>query len=103
MTGWGRGYCDDSQMQGFASGGFGGRGRGFGRGEGGGGWGRRNRFRATGRPGWMGGTWAPPEFAGAAQTPNTELRWLEQRSAELEAEQEQIKARLGELGTGRDD
>lgn len=103
MTGWGRGFCGESQMQGFESGGFGGRGRGFGRGEGGGGWGRRNRFRATGAYGWMRGRWAPPAYAGAEPTADTELQWLDQRSAELEAEQEQIKARVGELEAKRGD
>jgi len=102
MTGWGRGFCGESQMQGFASGGFGGRGRGFGRaGAGGRGW--RNRFWATGTPGWMRGAAVPPAFAGAEPTADTELQWLEQRSTELEAEQERIKARLGKLITERDD
>jgi hypothetical protein len=96
MTGWGRGFCGESQMPGFGGGGFGDQGRGFGRGGGGGGWGWRNRFWATGAPGWVPGAWAPP-------TVDAELQWLERRSAELEAEQEQIKARLGELETGRDD
>jgi hypothetical protein len=51
----------------------------------------------------MRGAAAPPAFAGAESMPDTEQQWLEQRSAELESEQEQIKTRLDELKTGRDD
>ncbi len=102
MTGWGRGFCGESERSRFAGGG-GGRGRGFGRGGGGGGFGWRNRFWATGTPGWMRGAAVPPAFAGAESTADTELQWLERRSAALDAEQEQIKARLGELETERDD
>lgn len=102
MTGWGRGFCSGSQAPGFATGGFGGR-RGFGGGGWGGGWGWRNRFRATGAYGWMRRTAVSSAFAGAEPTADTELRWLERRSAELEAEQQQIKARLGELEAERND
>ena len=103
MTGWGRGLCGEPEGSRFVRGGYGGGGRGFGRGGGGGGWGWRNRFWATGTPGWMRGQWVPPAYAGAEPTADTELQWLERRSTELEAEQEQIKARLGELITERDD
>ena len=103
MTGWGRGLCSEPEGPRFAGGGYGGRGRGFGRGGGGGGWGWRNRFWATGTPGWMRGATVPPAFAGAESMTDTELQWLERRSAEIEAEQKQIKARLGELEAERDD
>ena len=103
MTGWGRGFCGEPEEPRFARGGYGGRGRDFGRGGGGGGWGWRNRFWATGTPGWMRGAAVPPAFVGAESMAATELQWLERRSAALEAEQEQIKARLGELEAERDD
>ena len=103
MTGWGRGFCGESEGPRFVRGGYGGQGRGFGRGGGGGGWGRQNRFRATGAPGWMRGAAVPPAYAGDESMADTELQWLEQRSAALEAEQKQIKVRLGELETERDD
>jgi hypothetical protein len=51
----------------------------------------------------MRGAAVPPAYADAEPTANTELQWLEQRSTELEAEQERIKARLGKLITERDD
>ncbi len=102
MTGWGRGFCGESERSRFAGGGGGG-GRGFGRGGGGGGFGWRNRFSATGTPGWMRGAAAPPAFAGAESMADTELQWLEQRSAVLEAEQKQVRTRLGELEAERDD
>ena len=52
MTGRGVGFCSGNNQPGFVSAGFGG-GRGFGRGfNRGGGRGRRNRFYATGVPGW---------------------------------------------------
>lgn len=103
MTGWGRGFCSEPEGPRFAGGGYGGRGRGFGRGGGGGGWGWRNRFWATGTPGWMREAPSPPAFAGAQSTEDTERRWLEQRSAALDAEQKQVKTRLGELEAERDD
>jgi len=102
MTGWGRGFCGESEAPQSARGGFVGRGRGFGRG-GGGGWGQRNRFWATGTPGSMRGAAVPPDFADAEPTADTELQWLGRRSAALEAEQQQIKARLDELDGKRTD
>jgi len=87
MSGWGRGFCSESEGPRFAGSGYGGRGRGFGRGGG----------------GWMRGATVPPAFAGAESMTDTELQWLERRSAEIEAEQKQIKARLGELEAERDD
>jgi len=103
VTGWGRGFCGEADGPQFARGGYGGQGRGFGRGGGGGGWGWRNRFRATGAYGWMPGAWGPPAFSAAESMVDTELQWLEQRSAAIETEQEQIKARLNELQAKRDD
>jgi len=93
MTGWGRGVCKRP----------GGAGRGYNRDVRGGGWGRRNRFWSTGRAGWN--RWAPPDpsRAEAASAPDSERRWLEERSAALEAEHENIRARLEKLGGERND
>jgi hypothetical protein len=67
LSGRGAGYCAGYDMPGHANPGFGrgfgmGRGRGFrGGGYGGGGWGWRNRYWATGVPGWQRyGYGAPP-------------------------------------------
>lgn len=87
MTGWGRGICGESGRRGPA----------LGRGGRGGAWGWRNRFRATGAYGWMGSQLAPPADAPTEPTAHAELRWLEQRSAELEVEKQQITARLDEF------
>ena len=104
MTGWGRGFCGGPEAERFERGTFGGWGRGYGRGGGGGGgWGWRNQFRATGVPGWIRAGSVAPTFAGAEPTADTELQWLERRSAVIETEQEQIKARLNELEVERDD
>ena len=102
MTGWGRGFCSGPEAGRFERGAFGGWGRGYGRGGGGdggggGGWGWRNRFWATGVPGSMRTEPVAPTFADAEPMADTELRWLTQRAAALETEQEQIRARLSEL------
>jgi hypothetical protein len=98
MTGRGRGICGGAEAPRFQRGGYGGGRRGSGPGAGGGrGW--RHQFRATGLPGWRREGWAPPGSAGVEPTADTEQQWLEQRAAELEAEQEQIKARLNQLET----
>jgi len=96
MTGWGRGYCGGQQATGAARGGRGVWGGGFGR-RGGGCGGQRNRFWATGARGWMPWSGGLPTPAGAEPTPESELRWLTQRAADLEVEQENISARLSEL------
>jgi hypothetical protein len=93
MTGWGRGVCG---RPGGARQGSDGDIRGGGRG-------RRNRFWASGRGGWN--RWAPtaPYRADVESTPDSERRRLEERSAALEAEQKNIRARLEELGGERND
>jgi len=117
MTGWGRGFCGAPEAERFERGAFDGWGRGYGRsggggdgwgrgfghGGGGGGWGWRNQFRATGMPGWIRAGSVAPTFAGAEPTADTELQWLERRSAAIETEQEQIKTRLNELEVERGD
>jgi len=74
--------------------GFGwGRGRGFG-----GGWGRRNRFYATGVPGWMGyGGYAAPYQVPDA---DTEKQMLKNEAKAVRAELEAIDKRLAELEAG---
>jgi len=51
----------------------------------------------------MRGAWVPPTFADAEPMADTELQWLERRSAAIETEQEQIKARLDELEVEHED
>ncbi len=91
-TGWGRGACRGLQRQGFGHGG------GFS-----GGGGRRNRFWATGTPGWMSGTTTQPPVAGMEPTVEPGREWLEQRAVLLRTEQQQIEARLAELERERAD
>jgi len=96
-TGWGRGPCRGFQRPRFGAGGASGRGgRGGGRG-----W--RNRFWATGTPGWMLRAPTRTADAGMKSPVETELEWLEQRSASLQAEQQQVAARLAELERERAD
>ncbi len=95
MTGGRRGYCVEPEAPQFARRGFG--ARGFRCGGNGAGWGLRNRFRTTGTPRRMRGAWDQPTFADVDPGVDTELEWLEQRSATLRVEQQQIKARLEEL------
>jgi hypothetical protein len=88
MTGWGRGVCGRP----------GGRRRGHDGDVRGGGWGRRNRFWATGRG--RRNRWEPatPSRGDVESELDSERRWLEARSAVLEAEHKNIRARLEELG-----
>lgn len=97
MTGRAAGVCAGYGAPGYATGS--GRGflrRGFGGGRGGGrGW--RNRFYATGLPGWMRGGWGgamPPEMA-----PEDELANLRQQAEYFGRELEEIRARIKELET----
>ena len=88
--GWGRGPCGTGSA--WPRGGF---AAGWGRGGGGRGW--RNRFWATGRPGWAVG------WAGTAEepfAPATEREDLERRCALLESELEAMRRRLSELEGG---
>jgi hypothetical protein len=102
MTGRGAGVCAGYGMPGPANPvpgrGFGmgfGRGRGFGA-AGGRGW--RNRFYATGLPGWMrfGGYGAPyPQ-----PDPELEKQELKGQAEALQSELNAIKKRLSEIETG---
>jgi Family of unknown function (DUF5320) len=100
MTGRGAGYCAGNNMPGYLNNaggrGFGmGYGRGFGRGFRGGGLGWRNRFFATGVPGWawFGGFSAPYQDS----DPEIEKKALNYQAEALQSEMDAIKKRLGEL------
>jgi hypothetical protein len=101
-TGRGAGYCSGSGMPGFANPGY---GRGFGGGIGfrgagfsGGGRGRRNRFYATGRPGWMDFGGYPVAYQGAG--PDVEKQALKNQAEALQSELDLIKKRLGDIEAG---
>ena len=95
MTGRAAGYCAGYATPGFANpagGGMGlGRGRGFGvRGAGRGGFGFRNRYYATGVPGWV----AAPA---PAMTPEQEQTYLDNEIKALEDELKAARDRRGEF------
>ncbi len=97
MTGRGAGYCAGFTAPGFAN--LRGRGAGLGRGRGfwcrGGGFGLRNRFYASGQPGWM-----RYEAANAPlQQPEPELekQALKNQADALQAELAAIQQRLANL------
>ena len=98
MTGRGAGYCAGYAAPGFAGGGRGfGTGFGRGRGFGGGGRGWRNRFYATGVPGWMAGPWGASVPLAAA--PEQELAGLKQQAEYFGQALEEIRGRIQELET----
>jgi hypothetical protein len=105
LTGRGAGYCRGYDMAGYAnrwaSGWGAGRGGGFGRGGYGRGW--RNRYLATGVPGWAwnrGAGAATPYFESPAGQPRRqEQRYLEEQAEFLRRELEAIDRRLSELKT----
>lgn len=116
MTGRGAGYCRGFSVAGYANRGFGGRGMGRGIGFGGGGMGRgtgfggggygrgrRNRFFATGIPGWA---W---NWGGSAESPasqqavrGSERRYLEEEAEALRRELAAIDQRLAQLKNEKD-
>jgi hypothetical protein len=110
MTGRAAGYCGGSGAPGFT--GFGpgvgmgfGRGRGsLGRGFGGGGRGYRNRFYATGLPGWMRlvGYGAPYGYPGPypKTDPGMEKQALKSQAEALQSELDFIKKRLEGMESG---
>jgi hypothetical protein len=116
MTGRGAGYCAGYGMPGYMNpipgygrgGGWGrGAGRGFGRGFGGGGRGWRNRYYATGVPGWMAvghpyGGFYPPyagfgAYAPAGTAPEHELEALREQATFLDQSLKDVKKRIDEL------
>ena len=112
MTGRTAGYCSGYGAPGFMNRGAGG-GRGFGRGmgrgmgRGFGGQGRcyRNRFWATGLPGWGrfgDAPWwgaAPYPQAMAAPTQQDELELLKQQAQYFEQSLDDIRKRIEEIGS----
>jgi len=84
MTGRAAGYCAGYPVPGYTNpaGGRGYRGAGQGRG---GGWGRRNRFYATGLPGWARAGYGYPAWGGVAE-PN--VAYAEPFAPAVTAEQE---------------
>jgi len=106
MTGRGAGYCAGYSVPGYMNP-WGGRGVGWGRGGGRGrGW--RNRYYATGAPGWAGyGAWpragaVPPAGIPANNPffepdPSQEAEYLKQQASFLEKEMTEIQKRLGQL------
>ena len=95
MTGRAAGFCADNSVLGYANP-VGGRGTfGCGRGFGGGGRGRRNRFYATGLPGWA-RTGYPDEFV-AAPTTEQEQQTLKQQAQQLRNSLDAIDKRIEEL------
>lgn len=95
MTGRGLGYCAGFATPGFATGG--GFGRGFGGGGGGRGW--RNRYWATGVPGWAVAQQTPVSVPLQAQPMSTEneAEILRRQAEALSQSLEQINARLEAL------
>ena len=112
MTGRTAGYCAGYGMPGYANpvagGGLGagfGRGRvARGRGLGAGGYGRRNRFYATGLPGFMrfGGYAAPYRYPTPFQKPDPEIekQALKNQAKALQSELDLINQRLAEVESG---
>jgi hypothetical protein len=94
MTGRGAGFCAGYNMPGFANAAPGGfiYGRGGGRG-------RRNRFFATGRPGWMRGGPGPGPFRADAPafSAEEELRNLKQEADYLERALSGVRDRIGSM------
>ncbi|HOI74823.1 MAG TPA: DUF5320 domain-containing protein [Syntrophales bacterium] len=109
MSGRAAGLCAGFGAPGYMNpmagrgGGFG-MGSGRGRGFGGGGRGWRNRFFATGLPGWMrfGGYGAPSGYPmfGSAPDPEMERQALRNQADAMESELNLIRRRLAEMESG---
>ncbi len=116
MTGRGAGYCSGYPNPGYAGFAF---GRGFGAGFGGG-RGRRNRFYATGLTGWQRTAYGYPVYGGgmpynapyfqgtsaqytAGLPKEGELNALKGQAEYLEDSLENIKKRIEELETGKEE
>lgn len=104
-TGRAAGYCAGYGMPGYTNA-MPGRGFGMGWGRGGGwgrGWRHRNRFYATGVPGWAqfgsGAPWGAVPFApyGVPPTEGQEAELLKAHAASLKEQLESIGKRLDEL------
>ena len=108
MTGRRAGYCADYDVPGFANpvpgrgygqgwGRGGGRAWGYGRGGGGRGW--RNRYYATGVPGWAEGNYPAPAVA-PDMTHEQELALLKGQADSLTQAMDDIHKRIDELEKG---
>jgi len=109
MTGRSAGFCAGFVVPGYmnpVAGRGGGFGMGFGRGRGFGGAGRgwRNRFFASGLPGWMrfGGYGAPYGYPMSASAPDPEMerKALRNQADAMESELNRIRKRLAEMDSG---
>ena len=95
MTGRAAGFCAGFNAPGYANQGGGrGFGGGFGCGRGGGGRGFRNRFYATGLPGWQraGAAPAPAPFSGEQQ-----IGALKEQADYFEGALNELRAKIAEL------
>jgi hypothetical protein len=106
MTGRAAGFCAGFDAPGYANPAPGGRGLGAGygrgRGFGGGGHGWRNRFYATGLPGWARyGAYAPPEDSPAQAEPEREKRALKNQVKALQWQIDMVNNRLAEIEGGK--
>lgn len=101
MTGRAAGYCSGNVAPGYTNfaGGRGFFGFGRGRGFGGGGWGRRNRYFATGLPGWarVGFGWPAGGNMPYAEAPRQEVDALKGQAQYLENALDGIKSRIEEI------
>jgi hypothetical protein len=106
MTGRGMGYCTGNNSPGYTRPGYRGRGRGFGGGLGRGrGW--RNRYYATGVPGWARAGYGVPQpgpvssapypTQQATPVPDQELSYLQSQAEVLRDQLDQIQQRISEL------
>ncbi len=107
MTGRAAGHCAGNPAPGYANP-IPGRGRGGGRGRGRGGrWGRRNRVHATGAPGRAQSAWDLPPWGGypfrVAPTREQELNALKDEAVSLEEELGEIRKRVEELETDKNE
>lgn len=99
-TGWGAGFCAGYAVPGFLNPGYGAGGAFCG---GRGGWGRRNRFFATGVPGWQYLARNPipvgMPFSAQPETPQDELDILKGQAQYLENGMKELQARMEVLAS----
>lgn len=89
-TGRGAGYCAGYGVSGYANSGFG-RGRGGGRGF-------RNRYYATGVPGWQVSDYRPGAYGYYPEpTAEQEKQYLKNEAESLKRELSNVEARIGTL------
>lgn len=100
MTGRGAGYCAGYGVPGFSNPGYGMGGAVY---EGRGGRGRRNRFFATGIPGWQHSAGNPipgrMAFFGQPATPQDELEVFKEQAQYLEKGLKELQTRMEALAS----